>query len=160
MIYEIQKLKFTFWAEDGSSVSSIVFGEALDMGDKAGNKCMSIALKYALLQTFMIPTEDMQDPDSVSPQVNNSAPAQAAVQKPAQKEPTKPKENPEIEVLKGNYTGEESQKKWLLFMFQTMGLNDAPVMRQLAGEVMQMPLKNIAAHVQPKIEAYLAAKAK
>ena len=47
-----------------SFVTTTVYGTAMDSGDKADNKCMSIALKYALLQTFLIPTEDMIDPDS------------------------------------------------------------------------------------------------
>jgi hypothetical protein len=57
-------VKYTFHAEDGSSISTMVYGTAMDSGDKADNKCMSIALKYALLQTFLIPTEDMPDPDA------------------------------------------------------------------------------------------------
>lgn len=58
------RIKYTFWAEDGSSVSCTVEGEGMDSGDKASNKAMAIAHKYALLQTFCIPTEDMDDPDS------------------------------------------------------------------------------------------------
>lgn len=58
------RIKYTFWTEDGSSVSCTVEGEGMDSGDKASNKAMAIAHKYALLQTFCIPTEDMDDPDS------------------------------------------------------------------------------------------------
>lgn len=58
------RMKYTFWTVDGSSVSCVVQGEAMDNGDKATNKAMAVAHKYALLQTFMIPTEDMQDPDA------------------------------------------------------------------------------------------------
>lgn len=58
------RMRYTFWCEDGSSVSCIVEGEGMDSGDKASNKAMAIAHKYALLQTFCIPTEDMVDPDS------------------------------------------------------------------------------------------------
>ena len=35
-------IKFTFYAEDGSSIESTLVGEALDMGDKATNKAMAI----------------------------------------------------------------------------------------------------------------------
>ena len=56
-------VKYTFWAPDGSSVSSTLVGEAMDSGDKATNKTYAIAHKYALLQAFMIPTE-MSDPDA------------------------------------------------------------------------------------------------
>lgn len=58
------RMKYTFWCEDGSSVSCVVEGEGMDSGDKASNKAMAIAHKYALLQTFCIPTEDMSDPDA------------------------------------------------------------------------------------------------
>lgn len=57
------KIKFSFYCEDGSSLSSIVIGEAADQGDKSTNKAMAIAHKYALMQTFAIPTEDT-DPDA------------------------------------------------------------------------------------------------
>lgn len=58
------KIKFTFYAKDGSFFESVVIGEAMDSGDKASNKALSIGLKYALLQVFCIPTEDDKDPDS------------------------------------------------------------------------------------------------
>lgn len=63
----ISRIKFTFYAEDGSSVYAIAEGEAIDYGDKATSKSQSMAIKYALLQTFMIPTEDTEDGDAVSP---------------------------------------------------------------------------------------------
>lgn len=58
------KIEFTFVTIDGSSVSATTVGEAMDSGDKGMNKCMSIALKYALLQMLLIPTEDAKDPDA------------------------------------------------------------------------------------------------
>jgi hypothetical protein len=69
LIYRILKIEFTFCAEDGSSVSATVIGEAMDSGDKAANKAMAIAHKYALLQIFCIPTEEQKDPDYDSWQV-------------------------------------------------------------------------------------------
>lgn len=68
------RIKYTFWCEDGSNVSCVVEGEGMDSGDKASNKAMAIAHKYALLQTFCIPTEDMPDPDAQTYEV---APRQA-----------------------------------------------------------------------------------
>jgi hypothetical protein len=64
LIYSICTVKYTFYAEDGSSVSAIVIGEGMDSGDKATNKAMSVAFKYACFQTFCIPTEEMKDPDA------------------------------------------------------------------------------------------------
>jgi hypothetical protein len=63
------KVKFTLYAEDGSSLSGIIIGEALDSGDKGANKAMAIAHKYFLTQLFTIPTEDMIDPDSESHEI-------------------------------------------------------------------------------------------
>lgn len=65
---------FRFVAMDGSSVTVSTFGEAMDSGDKSMNKAMSAALKYALLQMFLVPTKDMPDADRESP-VIASAPA-------------------------------------------------------------------------------------
>jgi len=64
LIYSVCKIKYTFYAEDGSSVSATVIGEGMDSGDKATNKAMSIAFKYACFQVFCIPTEEMVDPDA------------------------------------------------------------------------------------------------
>ena len=64
LIYSILRMKYTFFAEDGSSVSAVVIGEGMDSGDKASNKAMSIAFKYACFQVFCIPTEEMKDPDA------------------------------------------------------------------------------------------------
>lgn len=64
LIYSVLKIKYTFYTEDGSSVSATVIGEAFDSGDKATNKAMSIAFKYACFQVFCIPTEEMREPDA------------------------------------------------------------------------------------------------
>lgn len=68
MVHVILKIKFTFFAEDGSSVAAIMVGEGSDTGDKASNKAQAVAHKYALLQVFAIPTEDSKDPDAESPE--------------------------------------------------------------------------------------------
>lgn len=58
------RVRYSFWAPDGSSVSCTVEGEGMDSGDKSSNKAMAVAHKYALLQTFCIPTEEQKDPDA------------------------------------------------------------------------------------------------
>lgn len=70
LIYSICKIKFTFYAEDGTSIECITIGEGMDSGDKATNKAMAIAMKYALFQIFCIPTEEMIDPDSETPETS------------------------------------------------------------------------------------------
>lgn len=50
-------------AVDGSKHTVKTFGEAMDSGDKATNKAMSAAYKYAAFQAFSIPTEADNDAD-------------------------------------------------------------------------------------------------
>lgn len=64
LIYSVCTVRYTFYAKDGSSVQCVVIGEGMDSGDKATNKAMSIAFKYACFQVFCIPTEEMKDPDA------------------------------------------------------------------------------------------------
>ena len=64
--YSLLKIAFRFYATDGSFVEAVTLGEGMDSGDKASNKAMAIAYKYALFQVFCIPTEEMTDPDGES----------------------------------------------------------------------------------------------
>ena len=68
MSYVTVKAEFDFvCTEDGSTHTVSTFGEGSDSGDKATNKAMAIAYKYAAFQAFCIPTEDTaQDPDAES----------------------------------------------------------------------------------------------
>ena len=69
LIYSIITMRYTVYAPDGSYIQITVIGEGMDSGDKATNKAMSIAMKYAMFQLFMIPTEDLKDPDSETHEV-------------------------------------------------------------------------------------------
>lgn len=51
---------------DGSELVASAIGEGKDTSDKASSKAMTMAMKYALTQAFMIATED-PDPDSERP---------------------------------------------------------------------------------------------
>lgn len=56
---EVQvQVRYTFYAEDGSSVEAVVPGESLDTGDKGTAKAMSVAFRIALLQIFALPTQE------------------------------------------------------------------------------------------------------
>ena len=96
LIYSILKVRYTFYAEDGSSVSAVVIGEGMDSGDKASNKAMAIAMKYAMFQVFCIPTEEMPDPDAETPPQT----AKKTVSQPS-KEPVKrlPMTLPDAEAM-------------------------------------------------------------
>lgn len=54
MVWVKMKCLWTFYASDGSSVTTESFGEGMDMGDKAINKAETGSLKNALLQMFMV----------------------------------------------------------------------------------------------------------
>lgn len=64
LFYSICKVKYKIYAEDGTFIETTVVGEGMDSGDKATNKAMSIAFKYACFQVFCIPTEEMAEPDA------------------------------------------------------------------------------------------------
>lgn len=75
LIYSVCKIKFTFYTADGTSIAAIVIGEGMDSGDKATNKAMAVAFKYACFQVFCIPTEEMADPDAESHEVKKESAA-------------------------------------------------------------------------------------
>lgn len=67
-------MEYDFFAEDGSKVTvGPIPAEGLDSGDKATNKALSAALKYALIQTFSIPTEDMEEADLTTPVIGTTS---------------------------------------------------------------------------------------
>lgn len=67
-------MEYDFWAEDGSKITiGPIPAEGVDSGDKATNKALSAALKYALIQTFSIPTEDMAEADFDSPELGTAS---------------------------------------------------------------------------------------
>lgn len=81
--YSLLKMRFSFFAPDGSHVDAVTLGEGMDSGDKASNKAMAIAYKYALFQVFCIPTEDMDEPDADTPPASKSQKGGAKTGNPA-----------------------------------------------------------------------------
>lgn len=96
LIYSICKIKYIFYAEDGSSIEAIVVGEGMDSGDKATNKAMAIAMKYAMFQVFCIPTEEMRDSDGETP--------------PASKKKEIKIQSSQIQILEKYYIGDNMTK--------------------------------------------------
>ena len=89
--------EFDFVAsEDGSKHTVTTYGEAMDSGDKATNKAMSAAYKYAAMQAFSIPTEGDNDADA---QTHEVAPRQAA---------NSPRTDPASEIRAGIKRGDAS----------------------------------------------------
>lgn len=68
LFYVCLRGEFDFVSKaDGSRHTVSTFGEAMDSGDKATNKAMSAAYKYAAFQAFSIPTEGDNDADASTP---------------------------------------------------------------------------------------------
>jgi len=67
LIYRVLTVRYTFYSGDGSHVEAVVIGEGMDSGDKASNKAMAVAHKYAICQILSIPTDDAKDPENDSP---------------------------------------------------------------------------------------------
>lgn len=59
LFVEHKKVKYTFFHTDGSSVSAVLQGTGMDSADKAGNKALSAAYKYAVTQVFCVPVDDV-----------------------------------------------------------------------------------------------------
>lgn len=88
LIYTIAKCQFKFYTTDGSFIESVLEGEAMDSGDKSTNKAMSTALKYALMQMFLIPTEEKLDTEYETHEVTAKAAPKPAQNAEAIPEPT------------------------------------------------------------------------
>lgn len=70
LFYVTVTAEFDFVAvEDGSRHTVRTYGEAMDSGDKATNKAMSAAYKYAAFMAFAIPTEGDNDDDAQTHEV-------------------------------------------------------------------------------------------
>jgi len=65
-------------SHDGSRHTVTTYGEAMDSGDKATNKAMSAAYKYAAFQAFCIPTEGDNDADAHTHEVQRKGPAKSS----------------------------------------------------------------------------------
>ncbi|MHB1474978.1 MAG: ERF family protein [Dermatophilaceae bacterium] len=77
-------VRYTVYGPAGDSITLSTWGEGLDYSDKATNKAMTAAYKYALLQLFAI-ADPAEDGDASSPEgggAKESAPAPAPVARP------------------------------------------------------------------------------
>lgn len=66
-------VEFTFHGIDGTSLVVVAAGEGADVADKATNKAMAGALKYAIMQTFMVPTQEIVDADATTPPIDSNS---------------------------------------------------------------------------------------
>ncbi len=76
LFYVTVQVDYTVYSTvDGSSIVCSVPGEAMDTGDKATNKALSIAYKYMAFQLFAIPIDE--DPDATTHVVGKKEPVEA-----------------------------------------------------------------------------------
>jgi hypothetical protein len=93
LFYVTVEAEFDFVAtKDGSKHTVKMYGEAMDSADKATNKAMSAAYKYAVMQTFAIPTEGDNDADAHHHEVAAAKPATTAA--PRQQQPQQQRQQP------------------------------------------------------------------
>lgn len=72
LFYVTVKGEFDFVNDEGEKATvGPFYGEAMDSADKATNKAMAVAFKYAMFQTFCVPLEGVTggDADSVTHEV-------------------------------------------------------------------------------------------
>lgn len=124
MRYVTVEAEFDFVSvEDGSRHTCRTFGEAMDSADKATNKAMSAAYKYAAFQAFAIPTEGDNDADAHTPEIASKSPAPRA---PARSVPSARPSGPVVDwrkavihvgtKYKGQLLGDvpDNVKEWFL----------------------------------------------
>lgn len=79
LFYVTVEVEFSLVAATDGSIHVVkTYGEAMDSGDKATNKAMSAAFKYAAMQAFCIPTEGDNDADATTHEVKGGGPSAAA----------------------------------------------------------------------------------
>lgn len=106
----VNKMVFTFYADDGSSIEmGPIYGEAFDTGDKATNKANSACHKYLFLMGFCIPTEDSDDADSSSPEIQSRG-EQQKTQQQQQQQQRKPVDQKKQEPQKQQQQRQQQQK--------------------------------------------------
>ena len=137
-------------AKDGSSHVISVAGEAMDSGDKATNKAMSAAFKYACIQAFCIPTEGDNDADKTTHEV-------AAKATPATK--------PTATVAKVNPRAEEKhvgpdEVASITALAEAAGVDLATICGKYGiSDIQHLPLAKTA-EVTSKLQARIAKQAK
>lgn len=150
---------FTFYAPDGSSVSTTVPNGAMDSGDKAVSKALSGAYKYALMQVFCIPTDEPKDSENDTHEVRYEYDPQPPVQKAAKPEPKPALKLPDDldasdplsdadtfystlleKFLENGYSDREGDE-WIAKKFRKNGL---PAVKDKEGNLNLAPLKYLS----------------
>lgn len=118
LIYRILRMRYSFFAEDGSNFSSVVIGEGMDSGDKAANKAMSAAHKYAFLQVFAIATEESKDSENDSHDLEPKGPKYSG---------SGPDKQLLLNAMRSNFVADD-----MMGIIASAALKDRPLLSQLA----------------------------
>jgi hypothetical protein len=119
LFYVTVRVEFDFVSADDGSVHTVcTYGEAMDSADKATNKAMSAAYKYAAFQTFCIPTEGDNDADATTPEVTKKATKPAPAEPKVEHEPVAAEDLPQdyfdlVDELEAA-TSKEELRRWAL----------------------------------------------
>ena len=177
LFYVTVNAEFDFVAaSDGSKHTVKIFGEAMDRSDKATNKAMSAAYKYACFQTFCIPTEGDNDADLTSYEVDQKSnptvtkktkpkaepkpkarkEKESKESKPAKeqktKKETKAKEPVKDEIPKDNTTMSPAQQKAIQNLAKRRGINDEGLEEmsqdQYSVSLKELPSKDASAFIR------------
>ena len=108
------RLEFTLIdVETGFFETTVITGEGMDKGDKAGYKAYTGAVKYYLADTFLVATGDDAEKESPEENMNTKSERKAS-----------PKQ---IELLQKHYTGENLEK--LLQVNSISKIEDLPMQK-------------------------------
>ena len=123
------RLEFYLYdTETGFYETTVITGEAIDKGDKAGYKAYTGALKYYLANTFMVATGDNTEEESPDFKMNTKQERKASIK--------------QISVLSKVYTGERLSK--LLEMNNLEKLEDISMKKasELIGKLKEKEAEN------------------
>ena len=108
------RLEFTLIdVETGFFETTVITGEGMDKGDKAGYKAYTGAVKYYLADTFLVATGDDAEKESPEENMNTKAERKASTK--------------QIELLQKYYTGENLEK--LLQVNSISKIEDLPMQK-------------------------------
>lgn len=116
MCFTTVEVEFDFvQTEDFSKHTVRMCGEGMDTADKATNKANSAAYKYAMFETFCVPTEAV-DGDSETPSMNKPANIDKDIAVAAQ-------------ALNHSKTKDEARKIWTTMVQPIFHMMDAPTQK-------------------------------
>lgn len=139
------RIAYQFWAQDGSMVETEVASMGADTGDKAFNKALAAAHKYALLQAFLVPCDGMDDQDGEGFEYQGAKGGRTADSKAAPVVAAAPVELPgDTQYDPRN----PEHKRALNEIFKKLGVKEAEVMRALSDRCTGVEIRSLAPTVE------------